>query len=194
MAAPLERMMLQSTELARSTLAKPAGRFSFEEFFRGHTRASGWFADRFGKPRRHFCGDFYGANENDSFCLDEKLYYTDGVVEERQWIVQVSKDGVFTAQSESLVDGAEGFIHGNTLFMKYSMKVMVDEGKYWDLDMKDLMVLQPDGSVHNVNHVFKWGIRIGTVSAHYSKHDGSQLCTSVQGAESAKRSTTLVSV
>jgi hypothetical protein len=56
--------------------------------------------------------------------------------------------------------------------MSYVMRVKLDEGKYWDLRMEDLMLLQPDGSLHNITQVFKWGVRIGTVSTQYQHHDG----------------------
>lgn len=175
MAIPMRRAR---SLLKENLLTSPAQAFSFEDFFQGHTRAAGWFADRFGKPRRHFCGDFYGHREKNAFVLDEKLFYTDGLVETRSWAVNINESGVFTAESESLVGSARGLVNSDTLSMRYSMKTLVDEGKFWDLDMRDSMILQPDGTVHNTNHVYKWGIRIGTVSAIYSKHDGDRLCGS----------------
>lgn len=169
------------------SLTQPASIFSFEDFFQGHTRASGWFADRFGKPRRHFCGDFYGHRESNALVLDEKLFYTDGLIESRCWAVNVNDSGVFSAESDSLIGAARGVVHGNTLCMRYTMKTMVEKDKFWELDMRDSMVLQPDGTVHNTNHVYKWGIRIGTVSAIYTKHDGDRLCgSSVSGKSSAR--------
>ena len=153
--------------------------FDFGAFFHGHTRASGWFADRFGTPRRHFCGDFFGYYKEDQFILDENLYYTDGVIEERLWRVTLSEDGVFSAQSDSLTTEATGLVRGNTLSMRYSMKVAIADNRHWDLDMRDTMMLQPDGSLHNINHVYKWGIRIGTVSAQYVHHDGDRLCVPI---------------
>lgn len=148
--------------------------FNFEEFFRGHTYASGWFADRFGRPRRHFRGHFFGQHSGNSFLLDEELYYDDGFVEKRQWNIKVTDDGAFSAESTSLVNGASGNIHGNTLSMRYAMKVRIDEGKTWDLDMKDKMILQPDGILHNITQVCKWGVRIGTVSAQYHRQGDGQ--------------------
>ena len=157
-----------------TTLIKPAPRFDFGEFFQGHTRASGWFADRFGKPRRHFCGEFYGYYEGNDFVLDEKLFYTDGVIEERLWRVNVDDHGNFTASSDSLIGDAKGIVRANTLSIKYSMRVMIEQDKYWNLDMCDTMIMQPDGILHNTNHVFKWGVRIGTVSAQYLHQDDKQ--------------------
>lgn len=155
--------------------------FNFVDFFHGHTHASGWFADRFGKPRKHFCGDFHGSFDGDDFLLDEKLYYTSGMKEERVWKVNISDSGVFTAESESLIGRASGLLSNDRLAMRYSMKVLVDSGKYWDLDMKDLMVLQPDGTLHNITHVYKWGFRIGTVSTQYQQHDGQIRCSDKLG-------------
>lgn len=159
---------------------RPEIDFDFMAFFSGHTKASGWFCDRFGRPRRHFCGDFHGAVEGNQFHLDERLYYTDGMNEERLWKVQISDNGAFTAHSDSLVGPATGQLRGNTLSMRYTMRVQVDKDSQWQLDLKDMMILQPDGSLHNIAQVYKWGVRIGTVSTQYQQHDGDLLCAAMQ--------------
>jgi len=146
--------------------------FDFIKFFSGPTRASGWFSDRFGKPRRHFCGDFYGDLSGSELKLYEELRFSDGLAEQRVWAVTDSRDGNFTAESDSLIGSAVGRFAGSTLSLQYRMKVLVDKDKYWELDMRDLMILQPDGSLHNITHVYKCGIRIGTVSAIYLRHSG----------------------
>jgi len=169
----------------RSSICPGSPEFSFTDYFHGHTRASGWFSDRFGRPRRHFCGDFYGSFDDGVFVLDEKLFYTDGVKEVRQWRIRVSDEGIFTAESDSLIDGAHGFLHGDRLSMKYSMGVKVADDKQWELDMKDLMILQPDGSLHNITQVLKWGVRIGTVSTQYLQHDGDRLCVDENSSSTA---------
>jgi len=150
--------------------------FDFNAYFTGHTRISGWFADRFGNVKRHFCGDFYGEMRDDVFNLDEVLYYSDGVIEERVWNVKISDGGQFTAESDSLVGEATGIQSGNTLQLSYVMNVLIAEGKTWKLKMDDYMFFQPDGSLHNSTIVKKWGIRIGNVSTQYQKHDGSATC------------------
>lgn len=154
--------------------------FNFIDFFEGHTRASGWFADRFGNVKRHFCGDFFGEQVGDVFNLDEKLYYSDDVVEERVWSVKINTDGVFTAESDSLVGGATGQLVGSGLRMEYVMNVMVSPNKFWKLKMNDYMFLQPDKSLHNSTEVKKWGIYIGNVSTQYYKHDGSETCAAMK--------------
>jgi len=142
--------------------------FDFVSYFEGHRKASGWFADRFGKVRRHFRGDFVGTVRNDGvFELDEKLVYSDGIVETRIWEVQVTAAGQFTAESESLVGRAEGAIVGNALTMQYVMNVLIAPNKTWKLSMDDSMFLQPDGSLHNITQVKKYGVRIGSVSTQY---------------------------
>jgi len=150
--------------------------FNFVDYFTGHTRASGWFADRFGHVRRHFHGDFIGTMEGDELVLVEKLYYTAGETEERVWRVKVSEDGHFAAHSDSLRGSAMGWTEGNALKMRYTMIVPVNGAKTWDLRMQDNMFLQPDGSLHNVNHVSKWGVRIGTVCTHFHRVETNQLC------------------
>ncbi len=177
-------------------LARDTPTFDFREYFQGHTRASGWFSDRFGKPRRHFCGDFIGTDRNGKLELDETLYYSDNVVESRIWLVELGPEGNFSATSDSLIGEATGEFRGNTLAMDYNMRVKIAEGKEWVLAMKDFMMLQPDHSLHNITQVYKWGIRIGTVSTQYVRHDGTQTCSevitrqsgflpSVRGAEKA---------
>lgn len=147
--------------------------FDFVSYFEGHRRVSGWFSDRFGNVKRHFCGDFFGTVlQNGTLQLDETLIYNDGLVETRQWIVSVSDEGVFHAESDSLVGPAQGAILGNALNMKYVMNVQIDAKTIWKLSMNDFMILQPDGSLHNIVHVKKFGIRIGTVSTQYFRPDG----------------------
>jgi len=157
--------------------------FNFVDYFDGHTRASGWFADRFGKVKRHFGGDFYGYRQGDVFKLDEKLYYSDGIVEERVWSVIIDTDGKFVAESDSLVGTAAGIQKGSALQLRYVMNVLVAENKIWKLTMNDYMFYQPDRSLHNVTEVKKWGLRIGNVSTQYYKHDGSETCLSFQQAD-----------
>jgi len=142
--------------------------FDFVSFFEGPVRVSGWFSDRFGTVRRHFCGDFVGTrNEEGGLVLDEALYYSDGMVETRVWEVVIDENGKFSAVSDSLVNGATGIQSGNALNMQYIMNVQIDPETTWKLSMNDFMFLQADGSLHNVTHVKKFGVRIGTVSAQY---------------------------
>jgi len=159
--------------------------FKFAEYFAGHTKASGWFADRFGNIKRHFCGDFHGAWEGDEFVLDEVLYYTDDVVEKRQWRITFGENGSFSATSEALIGNATGRTIGNTLRLAYVMKVAVAENKTWVLSMDDWMIFQPDGSLHNQTNVSKWGFRIGTVTTQYTPHKGEMLCHDVLDARKA---------
>lgn len=163
--------------------------FNFVEYFEGHTRASGWFADRFGNVKRHFCGDFLGESQGDIFKLDEKLYYSDGIVEERVWLVTLDASGNFVAESDSLVGPAKGNQRGNALHLQYLMKVMVAENKFWKLSMDDFMFYQPDLSLHNSTVVSKWGVRMGAVSTQYRKHNGSETCMSFQQASGQSAST-----
>jgi len=156
--------------------------FDFIDYFDGHTRASGWFADRFGNIKRHFCGDFFGELNNGVFTLDERLFYSDGVIEDRVWSVTIDAAGQFLAESDSLIGPASGMQQGSALKLNYVMNVMIAENKFWKLKMNDFMFYQPDFSLHNSTEVRKWGIRIGNVSTQYHKHDGSQTCLSFQQA------------
>jgi hypothetical protein len=155
-----------------ASIPSDAPKLDFIGFFTGHTRASGWFSDRFGKPRRHFCGDFYGTLSDNKLNLHEELRFNDGITEMRIWTVDVSQAGSFTGESDTLIGNAVGMVSDSTLSMKYRMRVLIDTGKYWELDMKDTMILQADGSLHNITNVYKWGVRIGSVSAVYLKHNG----------------------
>jgi len=159
--------------LDQQSTASP--KFDFIEYFSGHQRVSGWFSDRFGNVKRHFCGDFVGAvNDDGVFVLDEALYYNDGMVETRVWNVTIDENGQFKAESDSLIGPALGVIKGNALNMQYVMKVEVEPSKVWNLSMNDYMFLQNDGSLHNITHVYKFGIRIGTVSTQYFRPDANR--------------------
>jgi len=151
------------------SVAKPSPEFDFTGYFLGHTKASGWFSDRFGNVRKHFTGDFVGSVDGDYFTLEETLDYSDGLKDHRVWRVSIDSEGLFHATSDSLVGGATGRLLGNTLNLAYQMKVDVANNKQWLLTMDDWMFYQPDGSLHNITKVKKWGIQIGTVSTQYTK-------------------------
>ena len=144
--------------------------FDFLAYFEGRTRASGWFTDRLGRPRRHFHGDFVGHREGAELVLDETLRYTDGVVEKRLWRVRVDAEGAFRATGDTLLGEATGCARGNALEMRYRMPVSVGGGRDMPFDFHDLMLLQPDGRLHNLVHVKKWGVRVGSVATQYARH------------------------
>ena len=150
-------------------------KFDFAEYFSGHTKASGWFTNRFGQVKRHFCGDFFGSIIDGKFVLDEQLYYLDGIVEERVWTLTMNDSG-FVGEGDALVGQVIGEIEGNTLQLLYSMRVEVSKGKTWTLNFNDWMFLQPDGSLHNHTKVSKWGLNVGTVTTQYTQHEGELLC------------------
>lgn len=168
--------MLSCSSLELEDIGSDELTFDFESFFEGHTRASGWFANRSGVPQRHFCGDFFGSRDGDAFVLDERLFYTDGVIEDRVWRVQIDEAGAFSASSDTLVGDVVGQVRGNGLQMRYTMIIAVADGTEYELDFNDFMLLQPDGSLHNITRVKKFGFRLGTVSTQYSHHDGSEGC------------------
>ena len=93
-------------------------------------------------------------------------------MERRLWRVLVSEGGVFSAESDSLIGGARGLIRGNALEMRYTMCVATPGGGDMRFDFHDFMFLQPDGSLHNMTHVKKWGVRVGTVATQYARHGG----------------------
>jgi len=177
----LTLMGCSSMGLEQRASATPT--FDFIEFFSGHQRVSGWFADRFGNVRRHFCGDFVGTVRDDGvLVLDEALYYSDGMVETRVWEVSIDEQGNFRAVSDSLVGDAVGKVQGNAMNIKYVMNVQIDESSNWALSMNDFMFLQPDGSLHNITQVKKFGIRIGSVSAQYFRPTVAPTAEEVNGS------------
>lgn len=150
-------------------IAKESPEFEFTRYFLGTTKATGWFSDRFGTVRRHFDGEFIGTWEDDVFVLSEELRYSDGVVENRQWHIRMDDGGNFSATSDSLVGEASGVQRGNTVNLKYRMYVDLKDDKRWLLKINDWLILQQDGSVHNITEVYKWGFKIGTVSNVFHK-------------------------
>jgi len=103
-------------DMKLTDVSKETPEFDFEAYFTGYTKASGWFSDRFGNVRRHFCGDFIGERAGDKFVLKETLYFSDGVEENRIWTIDFDEQG-FTASSPSLVGNALARVKGNALQM-----------------------------------------------------------------------------
>lgn len=169
--------MIGCVNMKLDRVSKSSPEFKFEEYFLGHTKASGWFSDRFSNVKRHFCGDFFGEFVDEKFVLTETLFYTDDIVENRVWNITLNDAG-FIARSDSLVGDAIAKSDGNAMQILYKMRVLIAEDKEWVLGMNDWFFYQPDGSLHNSTIVAKWGVRIGSVSTQYTKHEGELSCHS----------------
>jgi hypothetical protein len=135
-------------------------RFRLEEFFPGHSKATGIFQDRFGNLRRSFEVDIKGTWDGTVLTLVEDFVYDDGEVEQRIWTLTRLDDNNWEGTTPDAIGKAVGKSYGNAFSFAYDFNLKVGEGR-WKVHFDDWMWLQKDGSVINRAYISKFGIEIG---------------------------------
>lgn len=142
--------------------------FRIEDYFPGHTHATGLFEDRFGKVRRRFTVDITGEWDGQTLKLVEDFVYDDGEKEQRLWTIRKLPDGSYEGTGPNVVGVARGIASGSSFSWKYGYDLKVGDD-VWRVGFDDWMFMMPDGIVLNRATITRWGIEIGTVTIAFTK-------------------------
>jgi len=145
-------------------------RLLLEDYFVGHTRASGIFEDRFGNVRREFVVDIEGSWDGEKLTLKEDFVYSDGEVETRVWTLDKTGPDTWAGSTDNVVGTAVGRTAGNAFNWRYDFNLNVEDS-VWKVHFNDWMFLQPNGVLLNKATITRWGIKIGTVFISFYKDD-----------------------
>jgi hypothetical protein len=145
-----------------------------EEYFNGHTQATGLFEDRFGKLRRQFTVDITGRVEGDTLILDEDFTYNDGEKQRRIWRLKKLAGGRYEGRANDVEGVAIGELRGNAFNFRYAIDLKVGtqkdgSPKTWRVKFNDWMFLQPNGVILNRAYVSRWGLQIGSVTLSFKR-------------------------
>jgi len=132
-------------------------------FFAGKTEAWGMFQKRSGEIVRRFHVALDGRMTQDQFVLHEAFRYSDGTTQERTWILERGRDGAWRGEAPDIVGTARGESAGNVLRWRYTLQLPVD-GKVYDVQFDDLMVLIDPQTMINRARVTKFGFEVGQVT------------------------------
>jgi len=141
-----------------------------EEFFLGHTRASGIFEDRFGNLRRQFEVDITGAVDGDTLTLDEHFIFADGETDRRVWTIRRIDETTYEGTADDVIGIAEGKVFGNALNWTYQIDLAIGE-RSLRVRFDDWLFLQPNGVLINRARVTKFGFEVGQVTLFFQRVD-----------------------
>jgi hypothetical protein len=144
-----------------------------ENYFLGHTRASGIFEDRFGNLRRQFEVDITGTVDGDTLTLDEHFIFADGETDRRVWTIRRIDENTYEGTADDVIGTAEGKVFGNALNWTYHVDLAMGD-RSLRVRFDDWLFLQPDGVLINRARVTKFGFEIGQVTLFFQRVDDAE--------------------
>jgi len=138
------------------------------QFFAGKTEAWGMFQKRNGEIVKRFHVALEGQMSQDRFVLHETFRYSDGTTQERTWTLNREQDGTWRGKAPDVVGVATGESAGNVLRWRYTLQLPV-EGKVYDVQFDDMMVLIDPQTMINRARVTKFGFDVGQVTVVFRR-------------------------
>lgn len=137
-------------------------------FFRGKTEAWGMFQKRSGEIVKRFHVDLEGREQDGRFVLNEDFRYSDGTTQHRTWTLTRAADGSWLGTAPDVTGHATGHASGNVLRWNYTLQLPVD-GKTYDVQFDDWMVLVDERTMINRARVTKFGFEVGQVTLFFRR-------------------------
>tara|TARA_B110001454_G_scaffold219111_1_gene250006 strand:- start:8819 stop:9361 length:543 start_codon:yes stop_codon:yes gene_type:complete len=137
--------------------------FNFEEFFSGNLEANGVFQDRSGKVIKQIHCKMRTEKKGDDILIHEDFVYSDGIKENRTWIISKGKDGNLVGRAGDVLGDAKISTSGFAFNMNYVLRLKVGDDTI-DVKMDDWMYRVNEKLVINKTKMSKWGFHLGDVS------------------------------
>jgi hypothetical protein len=137
-------------------------------YFNGAVEGHGLFIDRSGKIVKRFTVLMDCRWQGDEGVLDEDFAYSDGTKQKRLWRVRKLAGDRYTGRADDVVGEATGQASGNTLRWNYTLSLPVD-GRVWEVQMDDWMILMEGGVLLNRTEMRKFGITLGQVMLSFRR-------------------------
>ncbi len=143
--------------------ADSARKLTLEEFFPGRVHARGTFTNSFTGDVRGLTVVIDGSFDGKVLTLVEDFVYDDGEKDKKTWQLTRTGDRTYTGTREDVIGTAKAFADGDAMRLEYVVALKTE--KYGDIHVRfrDILALQPDGSLVNKAVVSKWGLRLGRV-------------------------------
>jgi hypothetical protein len=133
-----------------------------EDFFNGPMSAHGVIKNRSGKVTSYFNADIIGTWKDGVGTLEEVFIFNDGEKSRRVWTFMKNPDGTYTGTADDVVGNAHGQISGNTMFMKYVLRIPYGDKKI-DITIDDRMYRTTENILINESKMYKFGFRVGEI-------------------------------
>ena len=148
--------------------AREAPLLELRKYFNGPLTAHGLFTDRSGKVVRRFSIKIQASWNGNQGLLEEDFSYSDGKKERRVWRLTEHGNGRFSGRADDVVGEAIGQAAGNALNWRYTLALPVD-GRVWEVQFDDWMVLMDDRVMLNKAVMSKFGITLGELTLAFTK-------------------------
>lgn len=145
-------------------------KLDLQSYLNGNIKGYGIVQDKSGNVTRRFNFSGRAFWNGDKGVFDEKIVYTNGKVESREWLFSKISESQYEATTADVIGKADIQIAGNSMNWKYVMDVKVDDSTY-RLDFDDWMFLIDDKHLINRNYFKKYGITVGELTLYMEKQD-----------------------
>lgn len=117
----------------------------------------------FGKVSTRFVARMEGHWQDNRAVIGERFHYDSGRVQDREWRLTLGPDGIL-AEADDLVGPGQGRMSGNTLQMRYRIRLAPEAGGHV-LDVIDWMYLLDNGTILNRSQFRKYGVKVAELIA-----------------------------
>lgn len=145
-------------------------KFDAKRDLAGRYLSEGLIYDYTGRVQAQFKAEMVGNFTEKSGVLKEYFTYASGNEQTREWTLTFNDDGTFTATAPDVIGVANGRQSGNTLSMRYKLKLEERAGGHV-LDVTDWMYLTDEGTILNRSQMRKFGIKVAELVAVFKHRD-----------------------
>ena len=143
-------------------------RLIIEDYLSGKVKAWGILQNRSGKVTRQFSADLMGKWDGKQLILDEKFIWSDGEVQNRQWIIKKIDQHNYEGTAGDVVGLAKGFSYGPAFKFEYVLLVPI-KGKNIKIKFDDWIFKQDERIAINRATMTKFGIKVAELTVMFVK-------------------------
>ena len=153
-----------------SAYQNTAPKLDFKEYLSHNAKikGSGIIQNRSGEVTKRFTFSGVTTWNGDDGVFHEKMVYTDGQIETREWQFHKISDNEYEATNPEVIGKATIKIAGNTMNWRYTMNVKVDNSVY-KINFDDWMFLIDEKRIINRNYFTKFGYKVGELTLYLDK-------------------------
>lgn len=145
-------------------------KLDLQSYLNGDIKGYGIVQDRSGNVTRKFNFSGHAFWGKDRGVFDEKIIYSNGKAESREWIFTKISESHYEATTPDVIGKADIKVSGNSMNWKYVMDVKVDNSTY-RLDFDDWMFLVDKKHLINRNYFKKFGITVGELTLYMENQE-----------------------
>lgn len=162
-------LALLTAACASAPVADSAATLRMENFFPGRVMAEGVFTPRFGGDPRGLTVTIDSTWDGKVLILAEDFVYSDGERDKKTWRLTPTGDRTFSGVREDVIGTARLFPDGPAMRLDYTVILKTEAFGPLHVRFRDILALQPDGSLLNKAVVSKWGLTLGTVELRMTR-------------------------